>query len=64
MFFWKISTSKFSNHDIANFVKKKNFDDKLKKIYRNVIANKTKHLLVEKLPKKSKRTYKRFDKWI
>ena len=48
MFFWKISTSKFSKHDIANFIKKTNFDDKLKKLNRNVIANKIKHLLVKK----------------
>ena len=33
--------------DIANFVKKTDFDDKLKYLNKKVISNKTEHLLVE-----------------
>ena len=32
---------------IANFVKKTDFDDKLKNLNKNVTSNKTKHVLVE-----------------
>ena len=35
-----------SKNDIANFVKKTDFDDKLKKLNKNVTSNKTKHVLV------------------
>ena len=37
-----------SKNDIANFVKKKDFDDKLKILNKKVTSNKTKHVLVEK----------------
>ena len=33
--------------DIANFVQKTDFGDKLKKVNKNVTSNKTKHVLVE-----------------
>ena len=33
--------------DIADFVKKTDFDDKLKNLNKKVTSNKTKHLLVE-----------------
>ena len=36
-----------SKNDIANFIKKTDFDDKLKKLNENVTSNKTKHVLVE-----------------
>ena len=36
-----------SKSDIANFVKKADFDDKLKNLNKNVTSNKTKHVLVE-----------------
>ena len=36
-----------SKSDIANFVKKKDFDDKLQNLNKKVTSNKTKHLLVE-----------------
>ena len=36
-----------ANGDIANFVKKTDFDDKLKHFNKKVTSNKTKHLLVE-----------------
>ena len=36
-----------SKSDIANFIKKTAFDDKLKYLNKNVISNKTKHVLVE-----------------
>ena len=36
-----------SKSDIANFVKKTDFDDKLKNLNKKVTSNKTKHLLVE-----------------
>ena len=36
-----------SKSDIANFVKKTDFHDKLKKLNEKVTSNKTKHLLVE-----------------
>ena len=34
-------------NDIANYLKKTGFDEKLKKLDKKVISNKTKHLLVE-----------------
>ena len=36
-----------SKRDIANFVKKTDFDDKLKTLNKKITSNKTKHLLVE-----------------
>ena len=36
-----------SKSHIANFVKKINFDDKLKNLNKKIISKKTKHLLVE-----------------
>ena len=36
-----------SKSDIANFVKKTDFDDKLKNLNKRVTSNKTKHLLIE-----------------
>ena len=36
-----------SKSDIANFLKKTDFDDKLKRLNKNVTLNKTKHVLVE-----------------
>ena len=36
-----------SKSDIANFVKKTDFDDKLKNVNKKVTSNKTKHLLFE-----------------
>ena len=36
-----------SKRDIANFVKKTDFDDKLKNMNKNVTSNKTKHAIVE-----------------
>ena len=36
-----------SRNDIANFIKKTDFDDKLKTLHKNFTSNKTKHLLVE-----------------
>ena len=36
-----------SKNDIANFVKKTDFDDKLKNLYKKVTSNKTIHVLVE-----------------
>ena len=36
-----------SKNNIANFVKKTDFDDKLKNLNKNVISNKSKHLLIE-----------------
>ena len=36
-----------SKSAIANFVKKTDFDDKLKNVNKNVPSNKTKHVLVE-----------------
>ena len=41
-----------SKSDIANFVKKTDFDDKLKNLNKKVTSNKTKHLLVENELKK------------
>ena len=37
-----------SKNDIDSFVKKKDFDDKLKKVNKKVISNKTKHIEAEK----------------
>ena len=37
-----------SQNYFANFVKKADFDDKLKKIIKRITPNKTKHVLVEK----------------
>ena len=37
-----------SKNDIVNFVKKNDFDDKLKKVNKKVISNKTKHIEAEK----------------
>ena len=34
-------------NDIANFMKKTDFDNKLKNLNKNVTSNKTKHILVE-----------------
>ena len=36
-----------SKSDVANFVKKTDFDDKLKNLNKKVISNKSKHLLAE-----------------
>ena len=36
-----------SKRDIANFVKKTDFDDKLKNMNKNVISRKTKHAIIE-----------------
>ena len=36
-----------SKNDIANFVKKTDFDDKLKYLNKKITSNKTKHTLVE-----------------
>ena len=36
-----------SKNDIGDFVKKTDFDDKLKNLNKNVTSNKTKHRLVE-----------------
>ena len=36
-----------SKRDISNFVKKSDFDDKLKKLNKKTTRNKTKHVLVE-----------------
>ena len=36
-----------SRNDIANLIKKTDFDDKLKTLHKNFTSNKTKHLLVE-----------------
>ena len=36
-----------SKNDIANFVEKTDFDDKLKNLHKKVTSNKTKHVLVE-----------------
>ena len=36
-----------SKNDIANFVKKTDFDDKLKDLNKKIISNKTKHVFVE-----------------
>ena len=36
-----------SKSDVGNFVKKTDFDDKIKKLSKNVTSNKTKHVLVE-----------------
>ena len=41
-----------SKRDIANFVKKTDFDDKLKKLNENITSSKTKHLLVENVLQK------------
>ena len=41
-----------SKSDIANFVKKTDFDDKLKKLNENITSSKTKHLLVENVLQK------------
>ena len=38
-----------TNNDIVNFVKKTDFDDKLKSSNKNFTSNKTKHVLVEKV---------------
>ena len=47
-FYFKISTSKFSKKgDITNFIKKTDFDDKLKNLNKNVTSVKTKRVLVE-----------------
>ena len=43
-----------SKNDIANFVKKTDFDNKLKNLNKKVASNKTKHVLVENELKKSK----------
>ena len=40
-------TNLASKDDIANFVKKTDFDDKLKTLNKNVTSNKTNHVLVE-----------------
>ena len=36
-----------STHDTSNSVKTTDFDDKLKKVNKNLSSNKTKHVLVE-----------------
>ena len=41
--------------NIADFVKKTNFDDKLKNLYKKVTSNKSKHVLVENELKKNTR---------
>ena len=41
-----------SKRDIANFIKKIDFDDKLKNLNKKIISNKTKHVLVENELKK------------
>ena len=40
-------TNLASKNDIANFVKKTNFDNKLKNLNKKFTSNKTKHVLVE-----------------
>ena len=40
-------TNSANKNDIANFLKKKSFDDKLKKLNKTVISNKTGHAIVE-----------------
>ena len=35
-----------SKNDISNFLKKKNFDDKLKTLNNKITSNKTKHVVV------------------
>ena len=40
-------TNSSNKNDIANFLKKKSFDDKLKKLNKTVISNKTGHAIVE-----------------
>ena len=42
-----VQPSLTSKNDIANFVKKINFDDKLKHLNKNVTSNKTKYVLVK-----------------
>ena len=44
---WLAPTKFASKSDIANFVKKADFDDKVKKLNKKVTSNKSKHLLVE-----------------
>ena len=39
-----------SKNDIADFVKKRDFNDKLKNINKKVISNKTRHIKVNKKP--------------
>ena len=41
-----------SKNDIANFVKKTDFDDKLKNLNKKITLNETKHVLVENELKK------------
>ena len=36
-----------SENDIANLVEKTDFDDKLKNLNKNIISNRTKHVLAE-----------------
>ena len=45
-------TNLASKSDISTFVKKTDFDDKLKNLNKNVTSNKTKYLLVENKFKK------------
>ena len=40
-------TNLTSKNDVANFVKKTDFEDKLKNLNERVTSNKTKHLLIE-----------------
>ena len=62
-----------NKNDIGNFVKKKDFREKLKTLNKKTTSNKTKHLLIEnelnRLSKKvkkniSKTANKRLDKWM
>ena len=51
--------------NIADFVKKTNFDDKLKNLYKKVTSNKSKHVLVEnELKKKYKIKWKNYKHMI
>ena len=70
----KISKPNLANkNNIASFVKKTDFDDKLKNLDKKITSNKTKHVLVENELKQTirkgysninKRINKRFDKYI
>ena len=54
---WLPQANLGSKSAIANFVKKIDFDDKLKKLNKKVTSNKTKHLLVENELKKQLQTF-------
>ena len=43
-----------SKYDVANFVKKTYFDDKLKTLHKKVYLNKPKHILIQNELKKNK----------